>query len=204
MHRFLVPLFLGLSTATAHAQGPAEAPPADFAAKNYVDSKGCMFLKAGVSGSTVWAPLIGVDGKPVCGREPSVKPKAVAAEPAPAPKAAAKTEAKPAKAPEPAAAPAKSKAKEAPSKPAPAAKPAPTKPEKALTGRWVQVGAYKSPANSERAVAALGKLGFGATTHGVRNGSLIAVLAGPFSSADEQAAALAKLRAQGFPGAFVR
>lgn len=200
MRRFLVPLFLGLSAATAHAQDPAEAPPADFAAKNYVDSKGCMFLKAGVSGSTVWAPLIGVDGKPVCGREPSIKPKAVAAEPAPAPK----VEAKPAKAPEPAAAPAKPKAKEAPAKPAPAAKPAPTKPEKALTGRWVQVGAYKSPANSDRAVAALGKLGFGAATHGVRNGSLTAVLAGPFASADEQAAALAKLRTQGFPGAFAR
>ena len=50
---------------------PAELPPADFAAREYVDSLGCAFQRAGVSGTLVWVPRLGADRKPVCGKPPS-------------------------------------------------------------------------------------------------------------------------------------
>jgi len=53
---------------------PAEAPPADFAAREFVDSAGCVFQRAGVSGTTVWVPRIGTDHNQVCGRQPSIAP----------------------------------------------------------------------------------------------------------------------------------
>ncbi len=100
-------------------QGPRELPPADFGGNQYVDSAGCVFLRAGLGGQTSWVPRLGRDRKPVCGYEPSVT--ATAAEPA-APVATAD----PAPAPEPAALPVATV-------PAPAvapvvAKPAPAKP----------------------------------------------------------------------------
>jgi outer membrane biosynthesis protein TonB len=52
---------------------PAETPPADFAEGQYVDSRGCAFVRAGSNGQVTWLPLFGDDREPVCGLRPSAE-----------------------------------------------------------------------------------------------------------------------------------
>jgi cell division septation protein DedD len=54
--------------------GPAEPPPADFAADRYVDSTGCAFMRASQGGTLAWVPHLGADRKPVCDLPPSFPP----------------------------------------------------------------------------------------------------------------------------------
>lgn len=51
---------------------PAEAPPAEFSDAQYVDSRGCVFVRAGSNGQTTWFPRFGDDRQPLCGYEPSL------------------------------------------------------------------------------------------------------------------------------------
>jgi hypothetical protein len=50
---------------------PAELPPADYRGQQYVDSKGCLFMRAGTDGQTLWIPRVTRDGVPLCGNPPS-------------------------------------------------------------------------------------------------------------------------------------
>lgn len=52
--------------------GPAEVPPASFTASQYVDSKGCVYIRAGVDGNTTWVPRVSRARKVVCGLSPSL------------------------------------------------------------------------------------------------------------------------------------
>lgn len=90
---------------------PAEFPPASFKGTQYVDSRGCVYIRAGIDGSVTWVPRMTRSRQHICNAQPtfaqapapqpqqsaaaskvtilpppSDAPKAVAAAPAPAPK----------------------------------------------------------------------------------------------------------------------
>lgn len=67
-------LLLAFLPGLAQAAGPAEPPPADFAGRQYIDSRGCVFRRGdGESGGGgTWAPRLARDGTAVCGYPPTL------------------------------------------------------------------------------------------------------------------------------------
>jgi len=63
--------------------GPAETPPASFKGKQYVDSRGCVYIRAGYSGNVSWVPRVTRSRALVCGKQPSLGAPAQAAKAAP-------------------------------------------------------------------------------------------------------------------------
>lgn len=85
------------SAQSGDLRGPREGPPPGFRGAQYVDSGGCVFVRAGVAGRTTWVPRIGANRRQLCGQPPSFTPAPpVAVTQAPVP------EAQPAPAPAPA------------------------------------------------------------------------------------------------------
>lgn len=50
---------------------PAEFPPASFKAKQYVDSRGCVYIRAGIDGLITWIPRVARNRQVLCGYKPS-------------------------------------------------------------------------------------------------------------------------------------
>ena len=110
-----------------NAEPPAEFPPSTYKGTQYVDSRGCVYIRAGIDGNVSWVPRVSRSRQHVCGQTPSLTRDVATNEPQPesaAPEITVAEEAKTVKpVPRPVAKPAKVMAK---------TKPAPKKPAKVM------------------------------------------------------------------------
>ncbi len=59
------------AAAQVSGAGPSEPPPPGFSGVQYVDSRGCAYVRAGHGGQVTWVRRIGTDRRPMCGLQPT-------------------------------------------------------------------------------------------------------------------------------------
>ncbi|RFU12253.1 SPOR domain-containing protein [Rhodobacteraceae bacterium W635] len=111
-----------LSQTVAELGGPAELPPGDFRGEQYVDSRGCVFIRAGYGGQETWVARVNRDRQPLCGYEPTLGTGGGDTEVAAAP------EPRPSPSPEPTREPDGNRVEVVIDRPGPASRPAPSTP----------------------------------------------------------------------------
>ena len=62
---------VGLAQDLSQVQAPAEFPPLSYSGTQYVDSRGCIFVRAGIDGAVTWVPRVTRQRVPICGAEPT-------------------------------------------------------------------------------------------------------------------------------------
>lgn len=65
-----------------NADQPAEFPPASYKSTQYVDSRGCVYVRAGISGNITWVPRVTRARTQICNQKPSLGTAVAAAAPA--------------------------------------------------------------------------------------------------------------------------
>ncbi|MCX7567028.1 SPOR domain-containing protein [Sulfitobacter sp. F26169L] len=70
-----------LGAQTRPGSEPSEFPPASYKGKQYVDSKGCVFIRAGIDGNVSWVPRVTRKRSGVCGFKPTFAGKVTEPEP---------------------------------------------------------------------------------------------------------------------------
>ncbi|MBZ8118719.1 SPOR domain-containing protein [Roseovarius sp. LXJ103] len=82
----LIPVDAG-AQALRNAGEPAEFPPSSFTGRQYVDSNGCAFIRAGIDGNVTWVPRVTRSRELSCGFQPTLVARAPVSEPVPEPRA---------------------------------------------------------------------------------------------------------------------
>ena len=59
------------SISLAQIGGPSNLPPASFKGQQFVDSRGCLYLRAGFGGTVNWVARLDRTHKPICGMPPT-------------------------------------------------------------------------------------------------------------------------------------
>ncbi|RVT82688.1 SPOR domain-containing protein [Rhodobacteraceae bacterium CCMM004] len=62
------------------ADVPTEFPPSSYTGRQYVDSRGCVYIRAGFAGAVEWVPRVSRRGKVMCGFQPSLPGRSAQAE----------------------------------------------------------------------------------------------------------------------------
>lgn len=176
-------VLVGSAAAAREPIRPAELPSDSYAGQQYVDSKGCLFLRAGSAGRTAWVPRVTRQGVAVCGYPPSGNRVPVVEEGA-------------------------SPSSPAPSGPAPTSPAPQDTPAKASATEGallVAIGSFAVSENADRAERQITALGLPVHRGSVvrRGTMLMTVFAGPFATAEAAEDALRSARSIGFTDALI-